>query len=345
MMRLGLGLLFGFSLIAVEPLPQDQVAMQRALKLYVQAVNDCHEAGVQAVVTRDFSTVAAGMGLGFNGRLRPRPTVCGASKVAFEWTALARSFLMATNDVTIADGYFRTMQLPGGDRAGGLTSTFVRRDGRWQVLALRFFPMPFEKPFIGVVPAAKHDPPGPDGWISLFDGHLLDAFTAINGGPVPETWTVEGGLLKAVAGKARSLRTRDTYRSFELRFEWKVSPKGNSGIKHHLFFMFDGTLASDGTGHEYQIADDAGDPGAIKFPVERTGALYNQIAPVNASPKPVGEFNESAILVRGRHVEHWLNGTKVVEYESESSPPEGPLVIQHHETEVFFRSIRVRPLD
>ena len=340
-----LSIVFGITLIAAEPPPQDQTAMQNALKLYVQAVNDCREAGAREVVTRDFSPVAPGMGPVFSGRLRPRPAVCGENKAAFELTTLARFFLVATNDVTLADGYFRTIQLPGGDKSGRLYATFVKRDERWQVLALRFHPLSFETPYVGIEPAAKHDQPGPDGWITLFDGHSTDAFIDVGGGPFPQAWTMDGGLLTAIVGKKRSLRTRDTYRSFELRFEWKSSPKGNSGIKYHLFFMLDGTQGSDGTGHEYQIADDAGDPGAIKFPVERTGGLYNQIAPANAAPRPLGEFNQSAIIVRGRHVEHWLNGTKVLEYESQSNPPEGPLVIQHHETEVSFRNIRVRRLD
>ncbi len=340
-----LSLLLTLDSSAAVPSPTDQIEIQNALKLYVLALNDCNEAGARAVVTRDFSAVAPGMGPIFSGRLRPSPPVCSTTKSEFELTTLLRFFLVATGDVVISDGYFRTLQLPGGDKAGRLYATFVKREQRWQLLALRFHSLQFEKPYIGIEAAAKHDQPGPSGWITLFDGHSTDAFLDISGGPFPATWTMEGALLKTIAGKNRSLRTRDTYRSFELRFEWKASPKGNSGIKYHLFFLLDGTGGSDGTGHEYQLADDAGDPGAIQFPVERSGGLYNQIAPLNAITKPLGEFNESAIIVRGRHVEHWLNGTKVVEYESESRPPEGPLVFQHHETEMWFRNIRIRRLD
>lgn len=140
----------------------------------------------------------------------------------------------------------------------------------------------------------------------------------------------------------RSLQTRDTFRSFELRFEWRTAAKGNSGIKYHLFYLMKSDLGSDGIGHEYQLADDAGDPGAIVFPVQRSGALYNQIAPHGAVVKPLGEFNESRLIVNGRHREHWLNGVKVVEYDSESGPPEGPLTIQHHETSMALRNIRLR---
>lgn len=292
--------------------------MQDAFRRYVQAVNDCSETAARAAVTKEFTASGVSMGRVFNERLQPGAAVCGANKAAFELTALVRILRAVTDDVTIADGFFRTMQLPLGDKAGRVYGTFVKREGRWRIMALRFHSLRFERPFVEVEPAAKHDEPGADGWVTLFDGRSTDAFLDAGGAAFPKSWTVEEGTLRAIAGEAgRGLRTRDTYRSLELRFEWKAPPKGNSGIKYHLFYLLDGP-GSDGTGHEYQIADDGGDPGAIKFPVERTGALYNQIAPQGAVPKPLGEFNQSAIIVRGRHREHWLNGVKVVEYESES---------------------------
>lgn len=73
-----LAIAFSLSLTAAEPAPQDQVAMQRALKSYVEAVNDCQEARARAVVTTDFSALARCMGLVFNERLRPRTAACGA---------------------------------------------------------------------------------------------------------------------------------------------------------------------------------------------------------------------------------------------------------------------------
>lgn len=320
--------------------------MQDALRRYLQGVNDCDEPLTRSAITSDFFATSPGMGTVFYQRLRPTAAVCGANKAPFEVTAIARVLKAATEDVTIADGYFRTMGLPGGEKAGRAYVTFVRRDGQWRIMNLRFHSMQFEPPYKGVEPAAKHDSPGADGWITLFDGQSTAAFLDAGGGPFPGMWKLEDGALRAIAGeRGRGLRTRDTYRSFELRFEWKAPPKGNSGVKYRLFFILDGQLGSDGTGFEYQIADDAGDPGAIKYPLERTGGLYNQIAPANAVPKPLGEFNESSIIVRGRHGEHWLNGVKVVEYDAESSPPEGPLILQHHGTDMWFRNLRIRRLE
>lgn len=320
--------------------------MQDALRRYMQAVNDCDEGAAKAAATKDLSVSGLSMGAIFNGRLRPKTEVCGANKVAFEVTALARVLRAVTDDVMIGDGFFRTMELPGGDKAGRLYVTFVKREGRWQVMALRFHSLAFEEPYIGVVVAAKHDVPGVDGWVTLFDGGSTSAFGEAGGGAFPPTWKVENGLLKTIPQKnGRGLQTRDSYKSFELRFEWSATAKGNSGVKYHLFYLLNGPSGSDGAGYEYQVADDNGDPGAIRFPVERTGGLYNQLAPHNAVPRPLGEFNQSAIVVRGRHCEHWLNGVKVLEFEAESGPPEGPLVFQHHETEMWFRNIKVRHLD
>jgi hypothetical protein len=59
----------------------------------------------------------------------------------------------------------------------------------------------------------------------------------------------------------------------------------------------------------------------------------------------VGEYNRSRLVVRGRHSEHWLNGVKVMEFEAESTPPESPIVLQHHESEFWFRNLRVRRLE
>jgi len=201
-----------------------------------------------------------------------------------------------------------------------------------------------EKRFFAADRSFGHTPAGSDGWVALFDGKSADAFVrAGDGGPFPNSWTVEDGLLKAVVrpGNNYGLRTRDTFRSFELRFSWRVAPKGNSGVKYRIFYL----IQRDATGNEFQLADDVGDPGAIERAEERAGALYNQIAPSKSAARPVGNFNDSVLIVRGRHCEHWLNGQKVVEYESESGPLEGPILLQHHGSEAWFRDIRIRRLD
>jgi hypothetical protein len=138
----------------------------------------------------------------------------------------------------------------------------------------------------------------------------------------------------------QGLLTKDTYTSFELEFDWKVASKGNSGIKYRLFYLTDG----DAAGYEYQLADDTGDPGAIRSPSERSGALYGVLPPMKSVVKPAGEFNHSVLVVRGRHCEHWLNGEKVVDYETQLGPIESPILLQHHGSDVWFRNIRIRRL-
>lgn len=184
-----LGALLAFSSIvcAVEPPAKDQAAMQDALRRYLVAVNDCDEAAVRAVVTKEFTATAHNMRPEFVARLRPRAEVCGPNKSPVEVTALARILRAATDDVTVADGFFRTIQLPGGDHAGRLYATFVRREDRWQVMSLRFHSLRFELPYVGVEPSAKHDPAGADGWVTLFDGRSTDALQAVGGGPFPNT--------------------------------------------------------------------------------------------------------------------------------------------------------------
>jgi hypothetical protein len=342
MLRVWLSVLLASTLTAVEPSPVDQAAMQDVLRRYIRAVNDCDEAGAKAAVAPGFLTRLSWT-RALSLRLLPTAAMCQAPAVHLEVTVLARLFNVATPEVTMADGYFRTIGLAGGDQAGRVGITFVKTGGAWKVFQLRFQPANFEPPYYPVVAAGTHAAAGAGGWTALGP----EAFQEALGGAWPEMWRVEDGVLHALASsKAQSLRTRDTYRSFELEFEWKTAPKGNSGVKYRLFYLSQTPgLGSDGAGYEYQVADDAGDPGAIGHPVERTGALYNQIAPRGAMPKPVGEFNQSRLVVRGRHSEHWLNGVKVMEFDAESEPPESPILLQHHTSEFWFRNLRVRRLD
>lgn len=282
-----------------------------------------------------------------SARLLPTTANCPPGKPPFEITALARTFRVATSDVVQADAFYRTIGKAKGDEVGRISILFVHRENQWRIFNLRFIPLALEPPYFAVEPSKTHDTPGPDGWITLFGGTSTSKWIDVEGGDsLPKSWRIENGALHTVPDEnGRSLRTRDTYRSFEMRFAWKATPKGNSGVKYHLFYMNSSAGGSDGAGFEYQVADDDGDPGAKTHPVERSGSLYNQIAARGAVLKPVGEYNESAIVVRGRHCEHWLNGVKVVEFEAESNPPESPVLLQHHETEMWFRNLRIRRLD
>jgi hypothetical protein len=349
MLLLWAALIAAVALTAAEPSAADQTAMQDVLRRYLFAVNTCDAEGARAAVTTEFRAQGS-WPRGLSEKLLPKPEHCKDPKFAFEITALARVVVLVTSDAAFTDAYFRTIGLPTGEQAGRLYVVFARREKDWKIFSLRFHALPSERPVLTVEPAKEHDQPGPDGWISLFDGSATDKFTDASGDPFPGSWRVDEGALRAVAMKnGRALRTKDTYRSFDLEFEWKATPKGNSGIKYRLFFIWVGiggpTGGSDGAGFEYQLVDDDGDPGAMKHPTERAGALYNQIAPKGAVPKPLGEYNQGRIVVKGRHCEHWLNGVKVVEFDVESSPQESPILIQHHGTDMSLRNIRIRRLD
>ncbi|MGH9897383.1 MAG: 3-keto-disaccharide hydrolase [Pyrinomonadaceae bacterium] len=197
-------------------------------------------------------------------------------------------------------------------------------------------------------------------WKVLFNGKSTDAWRGYNQTEFPgDVWKVENGVLRALPNvHGVDLITKDQYDNFELTLEWKISPSGNSGIIYRVAESSDPSYYS---GPEMQILDDSKN----KDKPENTlaGSLYDLIAPQNKILMPVGQFNKARLLVQGNHVEHWLNGMKVVEYELGSRQlqdliagskfkdmpnfariPKGYLALQYHNSEVFFRNIRIREL-
>jgi hypothetical protein len=159
--------------------------------------------------------------------------------------------------------------------------------------------------------------------------------------------------------------TDSTYGDFELRWQWKISPGGNSGVKYNVDEALSTTLEPRhaAKGFEYQILDDDRHADG-KLPSHRAGALYELVAP-NASKRlrPVGEWNDSRLVFRGPHGEHWLNGARVVTFDLGS--PEmraalaaskyraipwfavrrrGHVVLQDHDDAVWFRDVKIREL-
>jgi hypothetical protein len=321
-----------------------QAEIQRSVYVLVKSVNDRDWPGVRGAVVPSFDAMAPGEYVNLD-RLQSLIRKPAERLRKVEIASQVRAVRLLTPDVAFADGFFRTIHLHEGNSAGRVSVTLLKQNGKWLVAAVRFAPYQLDnKRFFAAERDFGHTPPGPDGWVILFDGKSTHTFLrAGDGGPFPSSWTVENGSLKAVVrpGANYGLRSRDTFRSFELRFSWRLPPHGNSGVKYRIFYL----IQRDATGNEYQLADDGGDPGAIRRPEERSGALYNQIAPFRSAARPIGEFNDSVLIVRGRHCEHWLNGEKVVDYESESDPLEGPILLQHHGTEAWFRNIRIRRLD
>ncbi|HUS06495.1 MAG TPA: DUF1080 domain-containing protein, partial [Bryobacteraceae bacterium] len=320
----GIRLVWLYGMFAVIALSQpgppsagDQREIQDAVGRLVSAANTRDVEAVKAVTLPSFDARGEGWWFVRDGvdrfSDRTRESLNGV-----EVATLIRSSRLLAPNLAFADGFFRTIAWPGGDLAGAVSVTLVKQDGKWLVGTARFGAYHFgDRTFLEVKPAPVQTAAGPDGWITLFDGSSLNAFASPAGGPVSESWSIQNGLLTLApvrSSPSRGLRTKDTFKSFELQFEWKLPAKGNSGVKYRLFYLSGG----DASGHEYQLADDQGDPGAIRYGVERSGALYNQIAPSGNVVKPVGEFNRSSLIVRGRHCEHWLNGEKVVEYETSS---------------------------
>jgi hypothetical protein len=152
-------------------------------------------------------------------------------------------------------------------------------------------------------------PPGK--WVSLFDGKTLNGWHEYNKkGPVTD-WAVENGALVSKAHEY--IITDKKYANFDLKWQWKVDKASNSGViyhvqedaKHHAPYE---------TGPEYQIIDDEGFPEHIED-WQKTGADYAMHVP-NDQKKlmPVGQWNTSELIFNNGHVEHWLNGKKIVEF-------------------------------
>ena len=196
------------------------------------------------------------------------------------------------------------------------------------------------------------------GFRLLFDGETGDGWTAWGGGELPGGWAVVDGSLHRQHGGG-DIATAGTFDDFELRLEWKIAPKGNSGV---FYRAVTGKGAGYRTGHEMQVLDNAGhrDGGNPKTSAASCYALY---APSEDATRPVGEWNEVRLVVDGNHVEHWLNGVQVVTYEIGSPDwqervanskfkdwdgfglqESGHIVLQDHGDPVWFRSIRIREL-
>ena len=201
-----------------------------------------------------------------------------------------------------------------------------------------------------------------DGWRLLFDGKTTDGWHAYRGRGVPDKWKVLDGALVVSPKNGKNggdIVTDDDFDSFELSFEWKVTPGANSGVMYHVS---EGEDAPFFTGPEYQVLDNKRHPDG-RSKLTSAASCYALYPPSEDATRPVGEWNRGRIVVRGNHVEHWLNGKKVVTYELGSDDwtgrvakskfnawkkfgtvKKGKIDLQDHGDEVAFRSIKVRPL-
>jgi hypothetical protein len=196
------------------------------------------------------------------------------------------------------------------------------------------------------------------GWTVLFDGSSTNAWRAYQKPDLPSGWQIVDGALTRV-GEGGDIITRDQFGDFELELEWKLAPNGNSGIMFRVTEVDSNTYR---TGPEMQVLDDAGHQDG-KNRLTSAGSNYGLHAAPAGVVKPVGEWNQARLLVRGAHVEHWLNGQKVVEYELWSPDWEakvkaskfnawpgygratrGHIALQDHGDWVAYRNIRIREL-
>ena len=209
---------------------------------------------------------------------------------------------------------------------------------------------------------AAMDAPDPDtGWIALFDGTDLSAWRGYQREDVPAGWQARDGLLvfDPSAGEGGDLVTRESFGDFELELDWRVEPGGNSGI----FYRADED--PDVIWHhapEMQILDDDAHADGDN-PATSAGAAYALYPATEDVVRPAGEWNRVRIVARGPRIEHWLNGTKIVEYEVGSpdwdrrvadskfadypgfgEAAEGLIGLQDHGDTVWFRNIRIRPI-
>jgi hypothetical protein len=206
------------------------------------------------------------------------------------------------------------------------------------------------------------------GWILLFDGKTLEEWRVMGDSVMQSAagWGVEDNCLKVKwdnAGGNKNIITKREFADFEFSIEWKLSAASNSGIIYHYGDEF--TQVPVCTGPEYQIIDDLG------WPVELTedhftGVDYEMHLPDKTKKKlnPVGEFNHSKIIFNKGHVEHWLNGQKILEFEAWTpdwyerleksrwktsrcygTNKSGAFMLQNYRNcNVWFKNIKVRPL-
>jgi hypothetical protein len=199
--------------------------------------------------------------------------------------------------------------------------------------------------------------PKPGPWQALFDGRDTSAWRTYGGKDFPkEGWLVENGCLHLLPdSRGGQLVTRETFDNYEFEWEWRITRRGNNGVKYLV------TEARPSTpGPEYQMVDDA----TIRDPKFQTASFYEVLAPIPNKPlHPPGEWNQSRIVVRGNHVEHWLNGVMVLAFELGSPEVKagvarskfkdvpgfdekirGHILLTNHSDEAWFRNMRIREL-
>ena len=200
------------------------------------------------------------------------------------------------------------------------------------------------------------------GWRLLFDGKTTAGWHTFGKDRVVG-WEIAGGELVALGqggDHANDVLTDEEFENFELMVDWKFSPKAKSGIFYNV--VEKGYDMAYATGPEYQLIDDDGWPDKLEA-WQQTAANYAMHTPTKKATKPIGQWNQTRIVVNRGHVQHWLNGAKVVEYDLWTPEWErlvkagkwkdypgygraklGRIGLQDHGNKISFRGIKIRPL-
>ncbi|NWK56126.1 DUF1080 domain-containing protein [Verrucomicrobiaceae bacterium N1E253] len=197
-----------------------------------------------------------------------------------------------------------------------------------------------------------------EGWVSLFDGKTLEGWRNYKGEGVREGWQVVDGTMQHTK-KGGDLITNKKYQDFELKLEWKISERGNSGI---FLSVIEEPAKIYFSGIEMQILDDESHPDG-KFVKHRSGGCYGLYQPPAGAVAAVGSWNKVRVLKQGDHYQFFLNGVKTADFKTESeafktlvkkskfkkwpefaSSLKGHIGLQDHGDVVNFRNLKIREI-
>lgn len=199
------------------------------------------------------------------------------------------------------------------------------------------------------------------GWRLLFDGRTSEGWRGYRKEAFPDKgWAVEEGSIRHLPkGGGGDIVTRDKFENYELSWEWSIDAGGNGGLKYFVIEDRENVI-----GHEYQMMGEPDLAAIRKDPKHATGSFYDVIPVSLELPlRPPGQWNQSRVVIRGNHVEHWLNGKQVVAYELGSEPVKAAIatskfkkierfgtrfphhiLLQDHGGDVRYRSIKLLPI-